>query len=184
MLNIFQWLKYIHVYCWWLSGEESAGDTGLISRSGRSPGGENGNPLQYSCLGSPMDRGAWWATVHGVTERWMDIHYTYMCVLRCSVLSDSLWPCRLLGSSVHGIFQTRILEWVGISYFRDIHIYINIYIHTHLYIYVIPQPELKYMLKKYYLFVDQLLELVIWRKNWNEYSKSTDSHSMIFLQTR
>ena len=43
----------------------STGDPGLIPGSGRSPGEENGNPLQYSCLENPMDRGAWWATVHG-----------------------------------------------------------------------------------------------------------------------
>ena len=43
-------------------GEE--GDAGLIPESGRSPGEGNGNPLQYSCLGNPMDRGAWWATLH------------------------------------------------------------------------------------------------------------------------
>ena len=42
-----------------------AGDTGSIPGSGRSPGEGNGNPLQYSCLGNPMDRGAWWAIVHG-----------------------------------------------------------------------------------------------------------------------
>ena len=40
----------------------------LIPGSGRSPGEGNGNPLQYSCLGNPMDRGAWWPTVHGVTK--------------------------------------------------------------------------------------------------------------------
>ena len=51
----------------------------------------------------------------------------------CLTLCDPV-DCSPLGSSVHGIFQTRILEWVGISYFRDIHIYINIYIYTHLYI--------------------------------------------------
>ena len=45
-----------------------AGDGGSISRLGRSPGEENGNPIQYSCLESPMDRGAWWAKVHGVTK--------------------------------------------------------------------------------------------------------------------
>ena len=45
-----------------------AEDTGLIPRSGRSPGGGYGNPLQYFCLESPMDRGAWRATVHGVAE--------------------------------------------------------------------------------------------------------------------
>ena len=43
-------------------------DAGSIPGSGRSPGGEHGNPLQYSCLGNPMDRGAWQTTVHGVTK--------------------------------------------------------------------------------------------------------------------
>ena len=42
----------------------NAGNTGLIPGSGRSPGEGNGNPLQYSCLGNPMDRGACWAMVH------------------------------------------------------------------------------------------------------------------------
>ena len=42
----------------------------FIPGSGRSPEEGNGNPLQYSCLGNPMDRGAWWATVHGVTKEW------------------------------------------------------------------------------------------------------------------
>ena len=46
----------------------NAGDLGSIPESGRSSGKGNGNPLQYSCLENPMDRGAWWATVHGVTE--------------------------------------------------------------------------------------------------------------------
>ena len=41
-------------------------DAGSISGLGRSPGGGNGNPLQYSCLENPMDRGTWWATVHRV----------------------------------------------------------------------------------------------------------------------
>ena len=43
-------------------------DEGLNPGSGRSPGEGNGNPLQYSCLENPMDRGAWWATVHGVAK--------------------------------------------------------------------------------------------------------------------
>jgi len=50
-------------------GNESscdAGDPGLIPGSGRSPGAGNGHPLQYSFLENSMDRGAWWATVHGV----------------------------------------------------------------------------------------------------------------------
>ena len=44
------------------------GDAGLIPGLGRSLGGGNGNSLQYSCLGNPMDREAWWATVHGVAD--------------------------------------------------------------------------------------------------------------------
>ena len=46
----------------------NVGDVGSIPGSGRSPGKGNGNLLQYSCLGNPMDRGARWATVHGVTR--------------------------------------------------------------------------------------------------------------------
>ena len=45
------------------------GDMGLIPRSGRSPGGGSDNPLQYSCLENSMDRGAWWATVHGAAVK-------------------------------------------------------------------------------------------------------------------
>jgi len=58
----------------WLSSKEitfnagDTGDTGLILGSGRSPGEGNGNTLQDSCLGNPMDRGAWWATVHSVAQ--------------------------------------------------------------------------------------------------------------------
>ena len=46
----------------------NAGEPGLIPGLGRSPGEGNGNPVQYSCLENPMDTGAWWATVHGVTR--------------------------------------------------------------------------------------------------------------------
>ena len=64
---------------WWLSGEESAcnaGDAGSIPESGRCPGGENGNPLQHSCLKNPMDRGAWWAVVQSVSksQMWLSTH--------------------------------------------------------------------------------------------------------------
>ena len=54
-------------------GKESAcnaGDMGLIPGLGRSPGEGHGNPLPYSCLVNPMDRGAWRATVHGVANSW------------------------------------------------------------------------------------------------------------------
>ena len=51
----------------------NVGDMDSIPGSGRSPGEENGNLLQYSCLGNPMDRGAWQAIVHGVTK---ELHTT------------------------------------------------------------------------------------------------------------
>ena len=60
----------------WLSSKETScnagdtGDSGSIPGSGRSPGTGHGIPLQYSCLGNPIDRGAWQATVHGVTKSW------------------------------------------------------------------------------------------------------------------
>ena len=47
---------------------ENTGDVDSLSRSGRSPGEGHGNPLQCSCLENPMDRGAWWASVHGFTK--------------------------------------------------------------------------------------------------------------------
>ena len=54
-------------------GKESAcnaGDLGSVPGLGRSPGGGHGNPLQYSCLGNLINRGAWWATVHGIAKSW------------------------------------------------------------------------------------------------------------------
>ena len=50
------------------ANEGDAGDTGLIPASGRSPGVKNGNPLQYSCLENFMNRGTWYATVHGIAK--------------------------------------------------------------------------------------------------------------------
>ena len=76
-----RWLHDVYVNMYWSSlrmdlkpGSEvkesarNVGDMGLIPGLGRSPGEENGNPLQYSCLENPMDRGAWWATVHRVAK--------------------------------------------------------------------------------------------------------------------
>ena len=70
-----QAIAAIHTACNYFpggsDGKESAcnaGDPGLIPRSGRFPAGGHGNPLQYPCLENPMDRGAWWAAVHGVAK--------------------------------------------------------------------------------------------------------------------
>jgi len=56
-----------------------AGDPGLSPGSG-DPGEGNGNPLQYSCLGNPMDRGAWWATLHGVRRIYIGQYQQQMFV--------------------------------------------------------------------------------------------------------
>ena len=66
----------------------NARDSGLIPGLGRSLGGRNGNPLQYSCLGNPIDRGAWQATVHGVTKK----NQTQLRDLK-----KKLSPCSMLG---------------------------------------------------------------------------------------
>ena len=68
-----------HYFWSWFSGAGGSGvknlpaneeDVGLIPGLGRSPGEGNDNPLQYSCLENSTDRGAWWATVHGVAKNW------------------------------------------------------------------------------------------------------------------
>ena len=51
----------------------NAGDAGSVPESGKPPGEGKGNPLQSSCLGNTMDRGAWWATVCGVTKSWIQL---------------------------------------------------------------------------------------------------------------
>ena len=66
-----RWNKRIDGHPWWLSGKESAcqaGDAGLIPGSEKSPGEGNDTPLWYSCLENSVDRGPWWATVHGVNK--------------------------------------------------------------------------------------------------------------------
>ena len=51
----------------------NTGDQGSIPGLGRSPGERNGNPFQYSCLENPIDGGAWWSTIHGVTKSWTQL---------------------------------------------------------------------------------------------------------------
>ena len=95
-------------------------DVGLFPRSGRSPAGGQGNPLQYSCLENPMDRGAWWVTVHRVTKR-----LKQLSMHAAAAAAESLKSCPTLcdpvdgslpGSPVPGILQARTLEWVAISF--------------------------------------------------------------------
>ena len=83
--------RLILIYLRWHSCEESTCQCnrcrrmGLIPELGRSPGGGNDNPLQYSCLGNPMDRAARWATVHGITNN--------ECLSTCCLVAKS---CRTL----------------------------------------------------------------------------------------
>ena len=89
----------------------SAGDSGAMGSTPelrRSPGEGNGNPLQCSCLGNSMDRGAWWAAVHGVARNrmWLSM-YTLLAVNNqmsldsWDVLGCLTWPRRLLVNSSH-----------------------------------------------------------------------------------
>ena len=62
---------------------KSLSDVGLIPGSGRSPGGEHGNPLQYPCLENPTNRGAWWAIIHKVTNSQTGLKQLSMHTRRC-----------------------------------------------------------------------------------------------------
>ena len=111
---------------------------GSILGLGRSPGRGNDNPLQYSCLKNPMNRGAWWAMVHGlksVGHNWArtqlviqlnadtEIHFEGEVPLlsNTSIESHSVGPtpCDPMNYTVHGILQARILEWVDFSFSRE-----------------------------------------------------------------
>ena len=75
----------------------NAGDMGLIPGLGRSPGGGHGNPLQYPCLGNPMDRGAWWAAVLGVTKAGHD--------LVTKPPSAAMWTRAVLGAGAAAVTE-------------------------------------------------------------------------------
>ena len=87
--------------------------SGLIPGWGKSPGEENSYSLQYSCLGNPMDRGAWWAIVHGVTKSWTGpsdsthMQYFTACVYYIC-LSIRLWMTQVV--SIFWVFWV-ILQW-------------------------------------------------------------------------
>ena len=94
---------------WWLSGKESApnaGDLGSIPGSGRSPGEGNDNPLQYSCLENPMDRGAWQATESHMNELLMlslSFHETKVSVQLSSVTQSCPTLCDPKNYSTPGL---------------------------------------------------------------------------------
>ena len=82
-------------------------DMGSIPGSGRSPGGGHGNPLQYFCLENPMDRGAWWATVHGVAKSCAQVS-THTCTHSNSGVIHMVWPNRVGGDIAFNIYYETI----------------------------------------------------------------------------
>ena len=102
----------------------NAGDGDLIPGSGRSPGVGNGNPLQFSCLGNSMDRGAWRATVHGVAEsdtiEWAQARIHIMEVGFPHFRSENVKSLsRVQLFVIPGASHWRILEWVAIPFSRE-----------------------------------------------------------------
>ena len=124
----------------------NGGDLGSIPGEGRSSGEGNGNPLQYSCLENPMDRGAWWATVHGVAKSWTRLSdFTSLYIQIHGKIS--LEECKLLslvmslGCVLHEVGQERVVE-VGYLF----NLMKNIYFY-----------ELKRMTNFHYILPDLLL---------------------------
>ena len=72
----------------------NSGDTGWIPGLGISLGGGHGNPIQYSCLENPMDRGAWWATVHGVAKSGIQLKWFATCAPTLHVAASRINICR------------------------------------------------------------------------------------------
>ena len=100
----------------------NAGDTidvGSVPGWTRSPAEGNGNSLQYSYLGNPMDRGAWWAIAHGVSKRVrQDLVTKEHLKVKVKVAHWCPSFCNPIDYTVHGILQARILEWVGFPFSR------------------------------------------------------------------
>ena len=108
ILYLILWCIHLHLLGLprWLSSKECVCQYkrhGLIPGLGRSPGERNGNPLQYSCLGNPMDREAWWATVHGVakSQTWFsaELSNNSLNLLVFSAALEVVWQVNFLFQS-------------------------------------------------------------------------------------
>ena len=92
----------------------NAGDLGSIPGSGRSPGEGNGNPLQYPCLENPLDRGAWWATVYGVTKSrtwlsdWTELNWVDSAKFGNSAVATGLEKISFLSNPKEEQFQRKL----------------------------------------------------------------------------
>ena len=100
----------------WGSGVKNpaanAGDTGLIPGSGRSPGEGNGKPLQCSCLGNPVDRGNWQATVHVIAEKSCNLatKQEQQEYLPLYLLVSFLFFCQAVDGKIHNFLELKNLE--------------------------------------------------------------------------
>ena len=116
------------------AGKESAcnaGDLGLIHGLGRYPGEGNGNPLQYSCLENPMDKGTWWATVHGVTKSWTwlsEFHSLTIIIIKPHFYSNKfqLYILGNLGSVKYSFQRHGVCNWRGVV---TAYVYLNAKLH-------------------------------------------------------
>ena len=103
-LRLPRWLKWQRIHL--PMQELQAGDTDLIPGSGRSPGGGNDSPLQYSCLENSVDRGAWRATIHEVAEsqtqlsHWTHTHTRIEFPTFCLSSLDFVFPLVMMGIKV------------------------------------------------------------------------------------
>ena len=117
----------------------NAGDPGSIPGSGRSPDEGNGNPLQYSGLGNPMDRGAWWTIIHGVAKSWTQLSNKHLSskIIQLS-LRNSLHVANLFGTrdQFHGRSFFHRLGTGGRGWFqgvsRALHLLCTLFLLLHL----------------------------------------------------
>ena len=119
--------EWIHVYVWlgFPGGTviknlpvnaRDAGEAVSIPGLERSPGVGNGNPLQYCCLDNPMDRGAWQATVHGVSKSWMGINdWACICMAECLYCSSETIIALLIGYTQYKIKSYLKRKELGVT---------------------------------------------------------------------
>ena len=122
----------MQIDCWWLSGKESAcyvWVVGSIPGLAISPGGGNGNPLQYSCLVNPMDGGAWWATFHGVEELDTTERLNHHTQTDCIRLSSKMWFFIHLALCPRSAYypttmrRINVQKWLNLMYAKYVYCY-------------------------------------------------------------
>ena len=93
----------------------NGGDPGSITGLWRSPGEGNGNPFQYSCLENPMNSGAWWATVHGITKSWTRLSdFTFTFTFNPWPI-ERIYRWHVLNYSIHFWVFTGVLIFIGLK---------------------------------------------------------------------